>query len=91
MFDIVFALDREANILVSLEIDETLQAMPFCESLDISRTMFEYPAHEVVGDAHVQDSIGVVCQDVNVAAIAHFPILKGVDGRDKPGHDGIGS
>jgi len=91
MFDIVFSLNGSANIFISLKVDEALQPMPFRKSVNISRTMLKYSAHKVIGHADVQNSVGSIGQDVDIAAIAHVAIMKGVDGRDKPGHDEIHS
>jgi hypothetical protein len=53
--------------------------------------MFKYSAHEITSYADIQDAVWPIGQDVDVAAIAHIAIMKGVDGRDKPGHDEIRS
>jgi hypothetical protein len=46
------------------------------------------PANEVAGDPDIEDAVRVICQDVDEPA-CHIAILQDVDGRDKPGHDGL--
>jgi len=76
MLDVVFALDRVADIIKSLEVDEPLQAIPFGEAADESGT------DEIIRHACVEDAVGAIGQDVNIAA-SHAEILQDVDGRDE--------
>jgi hypothetical protein len=88
MFDIMFSLDGSLDVLKPLEIDEAFQSMTFCETVDKARTMLEYSAHKIIRDANVQNAVGLIGQHVHITAVRHAAIMKGVDGRDKPGHDG---
>jgi hypothetical protein len=87
MLDVVFSLNRNADVIVRLEIDEPLQAISFCEAGYLSSTVFADPADQIIGNADVQNPIRPIGQYVDPAAL-HADILQNVDGRDKPGHDG---
>ena len=88
MLDITLTLNRIADVVEPLEIDQSLQPMLFGEAIDKSGTMFEYTADKIICHANVQDAVGTVGQNVNVST-CHMDILQDVDGRDKPGHDEI--
>jgi len=89
MLDVMLSLDGGLNVVKPLKIDEAFQTMASCEAIDKAGAMFKYSAYKIVGDANVKDSVGSVGQYVDITAIRHAVIMKGVDGRDKPGHDGI--
>ena len=89
MFDIMLTLNRGADVFKSFEIDQALQFMLFGETVHTPGAMLEYSAHKVTRDADIENSVRSIGQDVDVAAIVHAAIMKGVDGRDKPGHDEI--
>jgi hypothetical protein len=60
MLDIVLALDSVANSLKPLEVDEPLQSVSFGKAVDESRPVFEDPANEIVGHAHIQDAVRTI-------------------------------
>ena len=88
VLDIVLSLDRGLNVVKLFKIDEAFQSVAFCETIDKAGAMFEDSAHKIICDANVKNSVGLVSQYVDITAIRHTIIMKGVDGRDKPGHDG---
>ena len=86
VLDRVLALDRGADVLVVLEMNEPLQAIPLGEAIDGTRAMLEYPPDKIVGHPDIENAVGTIGQDVNIAS-PHADMMKDVDGRDKPGHD----
>jgi hypothetical protein len=42
---------------------------------------------EVARHADVKDTVRAISQNIDIAS-SHAAMMKGVDGRDKPGHDG---
>jgi hypothetical protein len=86
MLDIVFALDRRLNVK-SFKINETFQPMPLGKPVNKSGSMFKNAAYEVVRHSDIQNAVGSIGEDVDVAACYHVAKVKDVDGRDKPGHD----
>jgi hypothetical protein len=87
MLDIVLALDRGLNRFIMFEVDEALDGIFFGKSGDQSISVLVDSSNKIVRHPDVQDAIWCARHDVNVAA-KHKPIVKNVDGRDKPGHDG---
>jgi hypothetical protein len=88
MLDVVFALDRGLNPFVMLEVNEAFDGILLCESRDQAIPMFIDSSDEVVRDPYVRNSIWRASQNVNIAT-QHTDMMKDVDGRDKPGHDGV--
>ena len=86
MLDVVLALNGVADIVEPFEIDQPLQSIPFGETFDEPRAMFEHPADKIVRHADIKDAVGSIGQNVDVAA-CHAETLQDVDGRDKPGRD----
>ena len=64
--------------------------MTLRETFDNSRSMFKYAANKIASYTDIQNAVGSIGHDVNKAASFHGAIMKDVDGRDKPGHDGRG-
>jgi hypothetical protein len=91
MLDVVFVLDRQPNVIESFKIDQALQSMPLCKAINESGPVFENATDEVVRHPDIQDAVRAIGQNVNVATCDHRSIMKDVDGRDKPGHDGEAS
>jgi hypothetical protein len=89
VLDVMFTLDGETNVVVFFEIDEAFKLMTFCEPIDRIRTMLVDPAQKIARDANVKYAVRPVTEDVDITT-GHSAIMKGVDGRDKPGHDEIG-
>jgi hypothetical protein len=79
LINIVLALDRVANIVVSFEIDQPLQPIAFGESCDKSRTMLVHPTDDIVGHADVENAVRTVALKISVST-CHANILQ--DGRE---------
>ena len=88
MLDGVFALNGVPDVVELLEVNQSLQSISLGETGDEPGTMLEYPTHKVARHADIQNAVRSVGQNVNVAAF-HAVSLQDVDGRDKPGHDGL--
>jgi hypothetical protein len=88
MLDIVFVLDRRLNVVKSFKINETFQPMSLGKSINKSGSMLENATHKIVRHPDIQDAVGPICEDIDVAAFYHCAKVEDVDGRDKPGHDG---
>ena len=88
MLDIVLALNGLTDVVELLEIDQSLQSILLGEAIDKSRTMLKHTADKIVCHANIQDAVGSIGRNLNVAT-CHPEILQDVDGRDKPGHDEI--
>ena len=56
---------------------------------DEPRPMLEHPANQIIRHADIKNAVRSIGQNVNVPAACHAEILQDVDGRDKPGHDGL--
>ena len=76
-------------MLVALVIDEALQTVALGETIVDTLAMFEDPTCKIARHAGVERAVWPVRHDVDPAA-PHLRMLHGVDGRDKPGHDGVG-
>jgi hypothetical protein len=50
--------------------------------------MFKRAAWQIAGDASVQNAVASIGHEIEPAA-GHASIEEDVDGRDKPGHDGL--
>jgi hypothetical protein len=85
MFDIFFALNGTADIIMNFEIDEAFQAIPFGKALDRSFSVFGNPADKIARDANVKNTVGFIREHVDISG--HGLSVTSVDGRDKPGHD----
>jgi hypothetical protein len=86
VLDVVLALDRVADIVELLEINQPLQSVSFGESFDESRAVFVDAANEIARHADIQNAVRTIGQNVNPST-CHVEIPQDVDGRDKPGHD----
>ena len=86
MLDVVLSLNGGPNIVKVLKIDQALEAMSPCKSVNTSLAVLIYAANKVVSHADVKDAVRFIGQKINVAT-AHMLMLQDVDGRDKPGHD----
>jgi glutamyl-Q tRNA(Asp) synthetase len=75
-----------ADVIKAFKIHEPFESILSRKAVDGARLMFIGPPNEVVRNCDVQDSIGSICQDIDISA-SHSVILLDVDGRDKPGHD----
>jgi hypothetical protein len=67
---ILFALDRGADVIVNLKIDQPLQSVLFRETSQKAFAMFADAPNEVSGDADVKRPIRSIGEDVNVACHA---------------------
>jgi hypothetical protein len=88
MLDVVLTLDRGLNVLVILEIDEALDRISLRKARYQSIPVLVDTPDKIARHPDIQDAIGCTCHDVNVTA-RHPRMMKDVDGRDKPGHDGF--
>jgi hypothetical protein len=88
VLDVVLPLNRCSNIVKPLEINQTFQSMLLRETFDKPGSMRKHTTNKVARYADIQNAVGSIGHDVNIATSFHGPILKDVDGRDKPGHDG---
>ena len=53
MLDVVFALDRQPNVVVLFEVDEAFDRIPFGESWNEPIPVLVDSANEIVRNAHV--------------------------------------
>jgi hypothetical protein len=88
MLDVFLSLNGSSNIVLTFEIDELVQPISLCESRHDARAMLAHSTNKIIGDANVKDAVGAVGHDVDPTSL-HGAILVDVDGRDKPGHDGV--
>ncbi len=86
MFDILFALNGQPDVVVLLKIDEGFESVAFGETIDCSVAVFINAANKVVGHSHIKSAVRPICEQIDKAA-SHAVIVEDVDGRDKPGHD----
>jgi hypothetical protein len=86
----MFALNRVADVVELFEVNQPLQPVSFSEAVYEAAAVFVYPANKIIGDANIQDTIRAIGQNIDEST-CHAEILQDVDGRDKPGHDGIGT
>jgi hypothetical protein len=89
MLDGMFAPDRGLDIFAKLEINETLDGIPFGKARDQSISMFINSSNKVARHPYLQDIIRRARQHLNPSA-GDPRVTKDVVGRDKPGHDGFG-
>jgi hypothetical protein len=68
MLDIMLALDGVPNVVELLEIDQSLQSVPLGKTIDEPGTMFEYPADKITCHPDIENSVGTIGQNVNIAA-----------------------
>src|ERR1700688_3222011 len=72
MFEVPLALDGGANVLIALDIDQTLQPIPLRESLCQAFAMLPCAFGEIAGDPDIERAVGPVCHDVNPSPV-HGP------------------
>ena len=82
MLDIVLALDGVSDVVELLEIDQSLQSVPFGKTIDEPGTMFKYPADKITCHPDIENSVGTIGQNVDVST-CHAEILQDVDGRER--------
>src|SRR5665213_168050 len=88
MLEIVLALDRGADVGMTLGVDETLQPVTLGETLCDAFAMFPGALGEIAGDPDVKRAVGSVSHDVDPSFRHGTRLPHGVvDGRVKPGHD----
>jgi hypothetical protein len=85
MFDVMFALYCQTDIVIYFKINETLQSVLFGKSWNQSLSVLSQTAQKIACHVHVKNSVGAIGQDINVR-LSHWRSCL-VDGRDKPGHD----
>ena len=83
-----FALDRAANVVMRLKPNEPFQSVLLCESGNDTGAMLIGTFQQVTRDADIKNAVTSIRHDVNEAA-SHERSKQDVDGRDKPGHDGV--
>jgi hypothetical protein len=62
VFDVVFALDRRLNVVVLLEVNQPLDAIPFRKSGDQAVAMFVDSSNEVVRDPTYKMPLGALAR-----------------------------
>ena len=72
--------------LSPLGVDQAMDGISLGEAFHEAGAMLKYSTHKIACYSNVQNAVGTIGQNVNVAA-CHADILQDVDGRDKPGHD----
>jgi hypothetical protein len=92
MLHVLFALDRCDEILVTLEIDESLQRVSLGEPFYDALAMFSHTAYKVACDTHVKCPVRAIGEDVEITS--HMPMIASGTHclfyrghRDKPGDD----
>ncbi len=85
MLDRFFALDRVANIVKVLEINQSFQPAAFGESLNNSLSMFKDASGQMTCDADVQDAVAMIGHEIDPAT-RHFQIKarRGWPGQARP-------
>src|SRR5579872_101606 len=66
MLHILFALDRRADIVVNLKIDELFQSVSFGEPLNCGFPMLSNTSNKIAGPADVERAIRPIGENVNV-------------------------
>ena len=85
MLHVLFPLNRGADIVVRLEVNQAFQSVSFCESFDGTFSMLGDTANEIGCHPDIKDAIRFVGE--NVDASSHRPMFASGDHRDKPGDD----
>ena len=86
MFHIFLPLNRGANVVKYLKINEALEPILLGETGNNTFAMLTNAPHKIAGHADIEYAVRPIGEDVNVSR--HGSIIASVDGRDKPGHDG---
>lgn len=69
MLQVLLALDRGADVVVALYINQSLEIVALCETFDNALAMLPYTASQIAGDADIKRSIGLVCENVDPSAL----------------------
>ena len=56
--DVLFSLDRVADVLIALDVNQPLEAMAACKTLDRALAMFEGATGDIARDPDVKDTVG---------------------------------
>src|ERR1700688_2475159 len=67
MLEVPFALDGAANVIVSLDIDQTLEAVSLREPIEQTLPVLPDTSGKIAGDTDVERAVGTVGQDVDPA------------------------
>jgi hypothetical protein len=86
MLHILFSLNGASNIVISFEIDKSLQTVGPGEPLHGTFAMLCDAPDKIIRDTHIKRAVRTVGE--NVIVCRHAWMIPFVDGRDKPGHDG---
>ena len=94
MLDVFFSLERDADIVVPLDIDQPLQSIALRKALGHAFPVFPNAPREITRDTNVESTARSVRQDVEPSALHQISISRTgscgnvrLDGRVKPGHD----
>ena len=87
MLDVVFVLNCGLDVIELLEIHQPLDGVALGEAEYEPFAMFMCTTDEIIGHSDMQHAVWRASQNVNVASLG-LRMFTGVDGRDKPGHDG---
>ena len=88
LLEVLLALQRIADRVVLLEVNQPRYLMLLREPFDYLFAMLVYTSHEIVCHADIQRSIPLTGEDVHITA--HERSVGTVERRVKPGDDGFG-
>jgi hypothetical protein len=73
VLQLLFSLNCLTDILSGFEVNEHVQAVRFCESLNRSTLMLEDSHDKIIGNADIQHTASVVCHYVHVVHALSIP------------------
>jgi len=94
VLEVLFSLDRQSDVVMTLRPNQALQAVFPSKSLDPARAMFSGATGKIARHSNVKGAVAPIGYDVDPAALhpasfGRFPMRcnRPRDGRVKPGHD----